>query len=205
MSLQRASGVVQVGSHQIRIPRTGTVADLLGELRKRVDLSRPDAELRVVEVIMSKIFKVGQQDPRCCRSRLLPDRRTARPCTLSSRSSRLAQPPVPGLRVPSCSAVCMGSLAVCLLAGSVPLVAPFLTRAVPGRSCPRKTLWTRSATSTGRFGRRRCRRRSGKQGRRTACCTSTTSGETSSTRTRSAYTPPEKYCRTARCLAGRNC
>lgn len=71
MSLHRASGVVQVGSHQIRIPRTGTVADLLGELRKRVDLSRPDVELRVVEVIMSKIFKVGQQDPRGCRSRFL--------------------------------------------------------------------------------------------------------------------------------------
>ncbi|GAQ84171.1 Ubiquitin carboxyl-terminal hydrolase [Klebsormidium nitens] len=52
------SKVEEVASHQIRIPRTGTVSDLLVELRKKVELSRPDAELRVVEVIMSKIFKI---------------------------------------------------------------------------------------------------------------------------------------------------
>jgi hypothetical protein len=34
------------------------VSDLLVKLRKKVELSRPDAELRVVKVIMSKIFKV---------------------------------------------------------------------------------------------------------------------------------------------------
>ncbi|GAQ80905.1 putative ubiquitin carboxyl-terminal hydrolase [Klebsormidium nitens] len=52
------SKVEEVASHQIRIPRTGTVSDLLVELRKKVELSRPDAELRVVEVITSKISKV---------------------------------------------------------------------------------------------------------------------------------------------------
>lgn len=152
---------LQVASHQIRIPRTGAVSDLLVELRKKVELSRPDAELRVVEVIMSKIFKVRRCQPAQSHSR----DGVLRP------GDRRVQLDSPGIFF------LVSFLRCCFRSQpSFPLVC---------RSCRRATLWTRSATSTGRSGRRRCPRRSCRQGRRTASCTSTTSGETSSIKTRS--------------------
>ncbi|KAI4364030.1 hypothetical protein MLD38_020174 [Melastoma candidum] len=42
----------------IRLPKQSTVGDLIGELKRKVELSHPDAELRLLEVFRHKICKV---------------------------------------------------------------------------------------------------------------------------------------------------
>ncbi|PIN20240.1 Ubiquitin carboxyl-terminal hydrolase [Handroanthus impetiginosus] len=43
--------------HTIRLPKQSTVADVINDLRTKVELSHPDAELRVLEVFYHKIYK----------------------------------------------------------------------------------------------------------------------------------------------------
>nr|XP_043631310.1 ubiquitin C-terminal hydrolase 12-like [Erigeron canadensis] len=44
--------------HNIRMPKQSTVGDVLEEIKKRVDLSHPNAELRLLEVFYHKIYKI---------------------------------------------------------------------------------------------------------------------------------------------------
>ncbi|KAJ9559114.1 hypothetical protein OSB04_013728 [Centaurea solstitialis] len=44
--------------HNIRLPKQSTVGDVLDELKTKVELSHPDAELRLLEVFYHKIYKV---------------------------------------------------------------------------------------------------------------------------------------------------
>ncbi|XP_076950062.1 ubiquitin C-terminal hydrolase 12-like [Bidens hawaiensis] len=44
--------------HNIRLPKQSTVGDVLTELKTKVELSHPDAELRLLEVFIHKIYKV---------------------------------------------------------------------------------------------------------------------------------------------------
>ncbi|XP_026420624.1 ubiquitin carboxyl-terminal hydrolase 13-like [Papaver somniferum] len=44
--------------HSIRLPKQSTVGDLINDLKTKVELSHPDAELRLLEVFSHKIFKV---------------------------------------------------------------------------------------------------------------------------------------------------
>ncbi|KAL1558281.1 CSN-associated deubiquitinating enzyme Ubp12, variant 2 [Salvia divinorum] len=44
--------------NNIRRPKDSTVADLLDDLRMKIQLSRPDAELRLLEVFAHKIYKI---------------------------------------------------------------------------------------------------------------------------------------------------
>ncbi|KAL8214408.1 hypothetical protein R6Q57_003857 [Mikania cordata] len=46
--------------HNIRLPKQSTVGDVLDELKKKVELSHPDAELRLIEVFVHKIYKIFQ-------------------------------------------------------------------------------------------------------------------------------------------------
>ncbi|XP_047982846.1 ubiquitin C-terminal hydrolase 13-like isoform X2 [Salvia hispanica] len=48
----------EVEIHNVRLPKDSTVADLLDELRMKVQLSRPNAELRLLEVFTHKIYKI---------------------------------------------------------------------------------------------------------------------------------------------------
>ncbi|PHT71000.1 Ubiquitin carboxyl-terminal hydrolase 12 [Capsicum annuum] len=52
----------EVTIHTIRLPKQSTIGDVLNDLKTKVELSRPDAELRLVEVFYHKIYKVL----RCC-------------------------------------------------------------------------------------------------------------------------------------------
>ncbi|KAF5930201.1 hypothetical protein HYC85_031074 [Camellia sinensis] len=48
----------QVSIHTIRLPKQSTVGDVINELRAKVELSRPNAELRLLEVFYHKIYKI---------------------------------------------------------------------------------------------------------------------------------------------------
>ncbi|XP_030531793.1 ubiquitin C-terminal hydrolase 12-like isoform X2 [Rhodamnia argentea] len=48
----------EVVIHHIRLPKQSTVGDVINELKTKVDLSRPDAELRLLEVFYHKIYKI---------------------------------------------------------------------------------------------------------------------------------------------------
>ncbi|XP_058787290.1 ubiquitin C-terminal hydrolase 12-like isoform X3 [Vicia villosa] len=48
----------EVVSHTIRLPKQSTVGDVLDDLKTKVELSHPDAELRLLEVFYHKIYKV---------------------------------------------------------------------------------------------------------------------------------------------------
>ncbi|XP_064961980.1 ubiquitin C-terminal hydrolase 12 isoform X2 [Musa acuminata AAA Group] len=48
----------EVAVHSIRLPKNSTVADVINDLRTKVELSHPDAELRLLEVFYHKIYKI---------------------------------------------------------------------------------------------------------------------------------------------------
>ncbi|KAG4397296.1 hypothetical protein AAZX31_10G113800 [Glycine max] len=48
----------EVVIHTIRLPRHSTVSDVINDLKSKVDLSHPDAELRLLEVFYHKIYKI---------------------------------------------------------------------------------------------------------------------------------------------------
>ncbi|PNY03792.1 ubiquitin carboxyl-terminal hydrolase 12-like protein [Trifolium pratense] len=48
----------EVVSHTIRLPKQSSVGDVLDDLKTKVELSLPDAELRLLEVFYHKIYKV---------------------------------------------------------------------------------------------------------------------------------------------------
>ncbi|XP_027344833.1 ubiquitin carboxyl-terminal hydrolase 12-like isoform X3 [Abrus precatorius] len=48
----------EVVIHTIRLPKQSTVGDVLDDLKTKVELSHPDAELRLLEVFYHKIYKV---------------------------------------------------------------------------------------------------------------------------------------------------
>ncbi|CAH8321728.1 unnamed protein product [Eruca vesicaria subsp. sativa] len=48
----------EVVIHTIRLPKQSTVGDVINELKKKVELSHPDAELRILEVFYHKIYKI---------------------------------------------------------------------------------------------------------------------------------------------------
>ncbi|KAF3669131.1 putative protein EIN4-like, partial [Capsicum annuum] len=48
----------EVTIHTIRLPKQSTIGDVLNDLKTKVELSRPDAELRLVEVFYHKIYKI---------------------------------------------------------------------------------------------------------------------------------------------------
>ncbi|XP_057506095.1 ubiquitin C-terminal hydrolase 12-like isoform X2 [Actinidia eriantha] len=48
----------EVVIHNIRLPRQSTVGNVLDELKTKVELSHPDAELRLIEVFYHKIYKI---------------------------------------------------------------------------------------------------------------------------------------------------
>ncbi|XP_058743178.1 ubiquitin C-terminal hydrolase 13-like isoform X5 [Vicia villosa] len=48
----------EVVIHTIRLPKQSTVGDVLDDIKTKVELSRPDAELRLLEVFYHKIYKV---------------------------------------------------------------------------------------------------------------------------------------------------
>ncbi|KAI8573371.1 hypothetical protein RHMOL_Rhmol01G0271900 [Rhododendron molle] len=48
----------EVSVHTIRLPKQSTVGDVINELKTKVELSHPDAELRLLEVFYHKIYKI---------------------------------------------------------------------------------------------------------------------------------------------------
>ncbi|XP_056171643.1 ubiquitin C-terminal hydrolase 12-like isoform X5 [Syzygium oleosum] len=48
----------EVVIHHIRLPKQSTVGDVINELKTKANLSRPDAELRLLEVFYHKIYKI---------------------------------------------------------------------------------------------------------------------------------------------------
>ncbi|XP_010558916.1 PREDICTED: ubiquitin carboxyl-terminal hydrolase 12-like [Tarenaya hassleriana] len=48
----------EVVIHNIRLPKQSTVGDVVNELKTKVELSHPDAELRLLEVFYHKIYKI---------------------------------------------------------------------------------------------------------------------------------------------------
>nr|GEU65222.1 ubiquitin carboxyl-terminal hydrolase 12-like isoform X1 [Tanacetum cinerariifolium] len=48
----------EVVIHTIRLPKQSTVADMINDLRTKVELSHKDAELRLVEIFYHKIYKI---------------------------------------------------------------------------------------------------------------------------------------------------
>ncbi|KAM3288210.1 hypothetical protein P3S67_021640 [Capsicum chacoense] len=48
----------EVTIHTIRLPKQSTIGDVLNDLKTKVELSRPDAELRLLEVFYHKIYKI---------------------------------------------------------------------------------------------------------------------------------------------------
>ncbi|XP_028075107.1 ubiquitin carboxyl-terminal hydrolase 12-like [Camellia sinensis] len=47
----------EVSIHTIRLPKQSTVGDVIDELKTKVELSNPNAELRLLEVFYHKIYK----------------------------------------------------------------------------------------------------------------------------------------------------
>ncbi|KAF4402408.1 hypothetical protein G4B88_012193 [Cannabis sativa] len=52
----------EVVIHNIRLPKQSTVGDVINELKTKVELSRPDAELRLLEVFYHKIYKIPEEE-----------------------------------------------------------------------------------------------------------------------------------------------
>ncbi|WOL20666.1 ubiquitin carboxyl-terminal hydrolase 12 isoform X9 [Canna indica] len=48
----------EVVIHSIRLPKNNTVGDVINDLKTKVELSHPDAELRLLEVFYHKIYKI---------------------------------------------------------------------------------------------------------------------------------------------------
>ncbi|XP_044483132.1 ubiquitin C-terminal hydrolase 12-like isoform X3 [Mangifera indica] len=48
----------EVSIHTIRLPKQSTVGDVINDLKTKVELSHPDAELRLLEVFYHKIYKI---------------------------------------------------------------------------------------------------------------------------------------------------
>ncbi|XP_052884332.1 ubiquitin C-terminal hydrolase 13-like isoform X2 [Gossypium arboreum] len=48
----------EVVIHTIRLPKQSTVGDVINDLKTKVELSHPDAELRLLEVFYNKIYKI---------------------------------------------------------------------------------------------------------------------------------------------------
>ncbi|CAI5502911.1 unnamed protein product [Closterium sp. Naga37s-1] len=48
----------EVSVHNIRMPKKSTVADVLADLKTKVELSHPKAELRLLQVFYNKIYKI---------------------------------------------------------------------------------------------------------------------------------------------------
>ncbi|PKA56995.1 Ubiquitin carboxyl-terminal hydrolase 12 [Apostasia shenzhenica] len=48
----------EIAVHNIRLPKNSTVADVINDLKTKVELSQPNAELRLVEVFYHKIYKI---------------------------------------------------------------------------------------------------------------------------------------------------
>ncbi|XP_039139538.1 ubiquitin carboxyl-terminal hydrolase 13-like isoform X1 [Dioscorea cayenensis subsp. rotundata] len=48
----------EVVIHTIRLPKNSTVGDVINDLKTKVELSRPDAEIRLLEVFYHKIYKI---------------------------------------------------------------------------------------------------------------------------------------------------
>ncbi|XP_048426479.1 ubiquitin C-terminal hydrolase 12-like [Pyrus x bretschneideri] len=48
----------EVGIHSIRLPKQSTVGDLINVLKTKVELSHPNAELRLLEIFYHKIYKI---------------------------------------------------------------------------------------------------------------------------------------------------
>ncbi|CAN8237138.1 unnamed protein product [Cochlearia groenlandica] len=48
----------EVVIHNIRLPKQSTVGDVINDLKTKVELSQPDAELRLLEVFYHKIYKI---------------------------------------------------------------------------------------------------------------------------------------------------
>lgn len=48
----------EVAIHTIRLPKQSTVGDVINDLKSKVELSHPDAELRLLEVFYHKIYKI---------------------------------------------------------------------------------------------------------------------------------------------------
>ncbi|KAL8538971.1 hypothetical protein ACS0TY_000829 [Phlomoides rotata] len=48
----------EVVVHTIRLPKQSTVGDVINDLKNKVELSHPDAELRLLEVFYHKIYKI---------------------------------------------------------------------------------------------------------------------------------------------------
>eukprot|EP00249_Psilotum_nudum_P018817 c26973_g3_i1 orf=1-267(-) len=48
----------EVSVHNIRLPKQCTVGDVINELKGKVELSSPKAELRILEVFYHKIYKI---------------------------------------------------------------------------------------------------------------------------------------------------
>eukprot|EP00250_Pteridium_aquilinum_P011968 c20422_g1_i1 orf=525-3878(-) len=48
----------EVTVHNVRLPKQSTVGDVICELKKKVELSNPKAELRILEVFYHKIYKI---------------------------------------------------------------------------------------------------------------------------------------------------
>ncbi|KAL6654058.1 hypothetical protein ACP70R_007523 [Stipagrostis hirtigluma subsp. patula] len=48
----------EVVIHTVRLPKNSTIADVINDLKKKVELSSPNAELRLIEVFCHKIYKI---------------------------------------------------------------------------------------------------------------------------------------------------
>ncbi|KAH7541842.1 hypothetical protein FEM48_Zijuj02G0010400 [Ziziphus jujuba var. spinosa] len=48
--------------HTIRLPKQSTVGDVICDLKTKVELSHPDAELRLLEVFYHKIYKIPEEE-----------------------------------------------------------------------------------------------------------------------------------------------
>ncbi|KAG2629395.1 hypothetical protein PVAP13_3KG431800 [Panicum virgatum] len=48
----------EVVVHSIRLPKNSTISDVIADLKTKVELSNPDAELRLLEVFYHKIYKI---------------------------------------------------------------------------------------------------------------------------------------------------
>ncbi|PWZ27498.1 Ubiquitin carboxyl-terminal hydrolase 12 [Zea mays] len=52
----------EVVIHSIRLPKNSTIADVINDLKTKVELSSPNAELRVLEVFYHKIYKIPEEE-----------------------------------------------------------------------------------------------------------------------------------------------
>ncbi|KAK9170217.1 hypothetical protein Syun_002357 [Stephania yunnanensis] len=52
----------EVVIHSIRLPKQSSVGDVINDLKTKVELSHPDAELRLLEVFYHKIYKIPEEE-----------------------------------------------------------------------------------------------------------------------------------------------